>query len=280
MSPSSPHLPSSSAARATLRRLLVRVGSRIHDERVARGWSLRELGRRARLSPAAVQSIEAGEAGSLDAYARLTSALGLQLGFELTDPRRRERLQRTTDPVHSLMGEFEAGHLRRLGHPAGLDEPYQHYQFAGRADVVAWDLDTRALLHIENRSRFPDFQETAGAFNAKRAYLGAALAERLSVPGWASETHVIAALWSSEVLHAIRLRPESFRSLCPDDMTSFEAWWAGTPPARGKTSSLIVLDPLAVGRQRRFIGLDEAVTGTRPRHRGYADVAAKLMRAD
>jgi hypothetical protein len=39
---------------------------------------------------------------------------------------------------------------------------------------------------IENRTRFPDFGETAGAFNAKRAYLGAALAERVGISRWAS----------------------------------------------------------------------------------------------
>ena len=157
------------------------------------------------------------------------------------------------------MGEFEAGHLVPYGFIVGIDEPYQHYQFAGRGDVVAWDLAARALLHIENRTRFPDLQETAGTFNAKRAYLGAALAQRLGIRGWSSETHVIAALWSAEVLHALRLRPASFRSLCPDPADAFAAWWAGKPPIRGATSSLVVLDPLATGRQELYVGLDRAL---------------------
>ena len=55
------------------------------------------------------------------------------------------------------MGEYEASHLRALGFKVGIDEPYQHYQFAGRADLVAWDVDARAFLHIENGTRFPDF---------------------------------------------------------------------------------------------------------------------------
>jgi hypothetical protein len=160
--------------------------------------------------------IEAGRPASPEAVIRLATTLGLRLEVQLVDPRRRDRPQRPADPVHSAMGEVEARRLRELGRPVGVDEPYQHYQFAGRADVVSWDLDARALLHIENRTRFPDFGEMAGAFNAKRAYLGAALAERVGISRWASETHIIAALWSSEVLHAIRLRPESFRALCPD----------------------------------------------------------------
>jgi hypothetical protein len=81
------------------------------------------------------------------------------------------------------------------------------------------------------------------------------------------------------VLHALRLRPESFRSLCPDAHDAFTAWWGGNPPTTGATSALIVLDPLANGRQRLFIGLDEAMSA-RPRHRGYAEAAASLLAKD
>ena len=173
------------------------------------------------------------------------------------------------------MGEFEARRFRPLVNGVGLDEPYQHFQFAGRADFVAWRLDPAALLHIENRTRFPDFQEMAGSFNAKRAYLGQALAQRLGVRTWRSETHVIAALWSAEALHAIRLRTESFRSLCPYPTDGFAAWWEGRAVDAGVSTVLVVMDPLASARQRQWVGLDEALK-VRPRHRGYADVAAKL----
>lgn len=176
------------------------------------------------------------------------------------------------------MGEFEAAQLRRNGVHVGIDEPYQHYQFAGRADVVAWDLERRALLHIENRTRFPDFQEMAGAFNAKRAYLGRALADRTGAGTWLSETHVIAALWSSEALHALRLRTESFRALCPHVTTGFDGWWSGEVSARGRQSVLVVLDPLASGRARPYVGLEDALT-VRPRYRGYAELAAQLEHA-
>ncbi len=239
--------------------------------------TLRQLGLRAGLSLGAVQSIENGAAGSIDAYVRLATALGMRLDVELADPRRRLRhLDRPADPVHSAMGEFEAAHLRQLGFGVGVDEPYQHFQFAGRADVVAWDLPTRSLLHIENRTRFPDFQEMAGSFNAKRAYLGRVLAERLGRNGWVSEPHVIAALWSAEVLHAFRLRSESFRALAGGDPGAFERWWNGSPPAAGRSATLIILDPLAAGRYRPFVGLDRALTA-RPRYRGYADAASAMI---
>jgi hypothetical protein len=181
------------------------------------------------------------------------------------------------DLVHSAMGEFEAIHLRGHDVKVGIDEPYQHYQFAGRAPLVVWDIDARALLHIENRTHFPDFQEMAGAYKAKRAYLGEALAERLGIKRWVSETHVIAVLWSSEVLHALRLRTASFRALCPDPAQAFAAWWEGRPPKVGASSTLIVLDPGATGRQPEWISFDQALTA-RPRYRGYADAAATLAR--
>jgi transcriptional regulator with XRE-family HTH domain len=277
MSPQTFSSVASEAVAAAVQRLWVNVGTAIRDARLAKRWPVAELARRAGVSRAAAYLAEAGKPTSLEALVRLTTALGLRLDFELSDPRRRtDRPQRTTDIVHSAMGEFEAAHFRRLGFATGLDEPYQHFQFAGRADFAAWDLEQRALLHTENRTRFPDLQEMAGAFNAKRAYLAAALAERLGIGGWRSQTHVIAALWSAEVLHALRLRPESFRTLCPDPADAFAAWWAGTPPTTGKHTTLVVLDPLATGRQREYIGLDDALAQTtRPRHRGYADAARR-----
>jgi transcriptional regulator with XRE-family HTH domain len=235
------------------------------------------LADRAGVSRGSVFLLESGGAVSVEMAIRLAAALSLSLEFELVDPRKRTGAPvRTVDLVHSLMGEVEARQLRGLSFPVGIDEPYQHYQFAGRADVIAWDLDARAVLHLENRTRFPDFQEMAGSFNSKKSYLGTVIADRIGIRRWASETHVIVALWSAEVLHSLRLRPESFRSLCPDPPDAFASWWAGQSPPTGVTSSLVVLDPLATGRQRPFIGLDEAIATAKPRHRGYAEVVAEL----
>ena len=258
--------------------LWLAFGLQVREARRARHWSIKELATRSDLSPAFVYAIEGGRSGSAEAAARIAASLGRRAELELVDPRKREgRASLSADSVHSAMGELEAAHLARLGFRVGIDEPYQHYQFAGRADLVAWDVDARALLHIENRTRFPDFQEMAGAFNAKREYLADSLATRAGVTTWQSQAHVIAALWSSEVLHVLRLRTASFRALCPDPAQAFEAWWKGSPPRVGASSTLIVLDPAAAGRQRTWITLDDAM-GARARHRGYSDAAATLER--
>lgn len=278
MSPRKQPRSASEPVTAAVNRLWILFGQQVRDTRLTRRWSVAELARRAQLSPSFVYLIEAGGSGSAEGAARIAHALGMRVRLELVDPRRRadHGPALSVDPVHSAMGEFETAHIRGMGAPTGVDEPYQHYQFAGRADVVAWDLARAALLHIENRTRFPDFQDMAGAFNQKRAYLADSLGERLGIRRWASQTHVIAALWSSEVLRALRLRQESFRSLCPDPTDHFEQWWAGTPPTRGKASALVALDPLATGRQRTYIGLDDALTA-RARYQGYADAAARVL---
>ncbi len=252
-------------------------GIAVHDTRLARRWSVRELARRADVSAGMVYRIESGAPASTDTAQRIAAALGRRAELTLVDPRRRDdpRPSLSADPVHSAMGELEAGHLRAMGYRVGIDEPYQHFQFAGRADVVAWHLERRAILHIENRTRFPDVQQMAGAYNAKRAYLAASLAERLGVRHWSSQTHVLVVLWSAEALHAIRLRTDTFRSLCPDEPAAWRAWWDGQPPSAGHSSTLVVLDPLAAPRQRLFVGLEEVPT-VRPRHRGYAQAAERL----
>jgi transcriptional regulator with XRE-family HTH domain len=257
------------------------IGLTIADARRARHWSLRELSVRTGITVSWLHAIEHGRSASLTTYAGIAAALGRELRVDLIDPRARASARLAEDPVHAAMGEMLAGRLRSFGIPNALDEPYQHYQFAGKADFLAWDFDRRALLHVENRTRFPNLQEAIGSYNAKRRYLPAVIAERLGIPhGFAVVTHVIAGCWTSEVLHSIRLRPMTFRGVCPDTTHDFEAWWSGRLPEPGDpTSTLILLDPIpdTQGRRATFIGLDQAVrTGVRPRYRGYAEVAAAL----
>ena len=276
MSPRKFDQAAATGARDGTARFWISVGLSIRDARLGKHWSVADLARRAAVSKSLAYLVEAGQPTSVEAVARLTSALGLRMDVQLVDPRQREsRPNLSADPVHSMMGEFEAAHLRGLELHVGIDEPYQHYQFAGRADLVAWDVDARALLHIENRTRFPDFQEMAGAFNAKCAYLAGALGDRVGVFGWRSQTHVIVALWSAEVIHALRLRTASFRALCPDSAQAFQAWWSGAPPTTGSHKTVIVLDPAPTGRRQPWIALDEALA-RRPRYRGYADAAATI----
>ena len=284
MSPLRRSEPMSPATSAALTRMTVEAGQRIREERIRRGWTLREVSDRAGVALGLVHRIESGDVASLESYARVSTALGLRPDLGFADARGRPR---TTGPwheaedfVHAAMGELEARALTGPGRTVAIDEPYQHYQFAGRADVLAWDRHN--LLHIENRTRFPNLQEAAGSWNAKRQYLARALAERLGLGPrrWRSVTHVMASLWSAGALHVIRLRRASFTALCPDGTEAFEAWLRGDEPPGGVASTLIVLDPMVpFGSRRRTFALMEEPPILDPRYRGYADATEALRRA-
>jgi transcriptional regulator with XRE-family HTH domain len=257
------------------------LGVVVRTARAERHWTLAELAQRAGLSAGMVHKVETAHPASLLTYARLAEALDRQAVLELVDPRRRGAVARSEDPVHAAMGELEARRISGHRRTVVLDEPFQHYQFAGRADVVAFDLERGALLHIENRTRFPNLQEAFGSYNTKRQYLAAAMTQRLGLRGgWDTVTHVVVALWSAEVLHAVRLRESSFRSVCPHPTDDFVAWWNGALPDGGRTTSaLVFLDPLAsADRRATFVGLEE-LPRIRPRYRGYAEAHAALVAA-
>lgn len=226
-----------------------------------------------------LHAVEAGEPASLEGYVRIATALGLSPRFTMLSER--AHAIRAADPVHAVMGDVQAGKLRPRATEVRIDEPYQHYQFAGRADLIAIDAARRALLHIENRTRFPDMQAFAGSYNAKRAYLADDIVRRLGWSGGArSVTHVVVALWSAEVLHTLRLRTATFRSVCPDSSAGFAAWWAGDEPPAGTSSALVVFDPLATERanRRAWVGLEDSAR-VAARYRDYAAAVEALRRA-
>ncbi len=251
------------------------IGTALADERRRRSLTTRHLADRARLSPATVNNAEAGHRVSLDAYARLATAFGLPLEVVVCDPRTNRSTARG-DLVHAAMGEYEARLLGSLGYRVSIDHPYQHYQFAGRADVLAWSAEARVLLHIENRTQFPNLQEAAGSFNAKRQYLAPVVARQVELPRFETQTHVMVGLWSAEVLRAVRTNAASFAALCPDGDEAWTSLLRGDPVPHGSTATLVLLDPFATGRQRAFLSFAEALAGARSRLRGYADAAARL----
>jgi transcriptional regulator with XRE-family HTH domain len=283
MSPRRRADPLPPAAGSALASMAVEAGRQLRDERRRRGWTLRVASDRAGIAVGVVHAIEAGRVASLESYARLANALGLRPELLLASRGRRVRpgpeVREAEDLVHASMGEAEARALSRVGWTVAIDEPYQHYQFAGRADLLAWDREN--LLHIENRTRFPNIQEAAGAFNAKRRYLGPALAERLDLGprGWRSVTHVMACLWSAEVLHVLRLRRATFAAICPNPPDPLLAWLQGDVPDAMTTSTIVVLDPaVPFGSRRRSIAWAHEPPRLEPRHRGYADAARALRR--
>jgi hypothetical protein len=86
-------------------------------------------------------------------------------------------------------------------------------------------------------------------------------------------------LWSSDVLHALRIHADTFRATCPDPADRVMSWLRGSTPSRGTASALIVLDPFAEGRQRGWIDLETALESARPRYSDYASAASNALAA-
>lgn len=296
MSPDTADHPTPQAVKTEAERLAMLTGARLRDRRRQLGWTIEAVAARAGVAAATLQRIETGDRGSLEMYVRLADAVDVDLAMDLasrpTEASQLDvpevvsppvapagRMATESDLVHAAMGEQLLGMLASQGFECGVDEPWRNYQYSGRADVIAWDRPLRALFHSENRTAFPDVQDSLGRFNGKRAYLAGSIWERLGMDRPPrTELHVIVALWSMEVLETLRAYPGTFRAACPNPPDAFLAWLAGKPPTTGVASTLVLFDPFATGSQPRFASLREALDGVKPRIEGYA-AAATLLRA-
>ena len=277
MSPQPTIRPAAPAVLARVEVLAVGLGAEVRAARERRRWTTRQLSDRAGVSRALVYRVERGEPSTFETYARLGAALGLRLDASLEDPRSHARLGRADDPVHAAIVEMLAARYSGQGRVVAADEPFQHFQFAGRADVTAVDPAGPDLLHHEVKTALPNVGELAGAWNVKRRYLAATLAERQGVRGgFRSVTHVLTIAWTADCLHVLRLRGATIRSLGPDAPDAFARWWDGAQPvAAGITSSVVVFDPVERPRAAAWAPLHDLGV-LRPRHRGYADLLREL----
>lgn len=232
------------------------------------------------MSRTLVYRVERGEPTTIETYARLGAALGLRLELTFEDPRGKSRPVRSQDAVHAAIVELLAARYAGQGRFVAVDEPFQHYQFAGRADLAVVDPAGPDLLHHEVKTAIPNVGELAGAWNVKRRYLARALAERHAPGrGFSSVTHVMTIAWTAECLHVVRLREATIRALGPDPAAAFAAWWdGGRPREPGVASSVVLLDPVERPRAPAWVDLVTA-RGTRPRHAGYAALLDALGRA-
>ena len=120
------------AAGRALARMATHAGDGIRAERIRRRWSLAFLAGRAGISTSHLAQLEAGKPASLEAYARVMTALGLLPELMAIDPRARApRGRQDEDLVHAAMGEVEARRLRSFGFGLAIDEPYQHLSVRG-----------------------------------------------------------------------------------------------------------------------------------------------------
>ena len=277
MSPFRTVKPATPAVIARVTSLCAALGLQVRAARVRRRWTTKHLAVESGISRSLVYLAERGEPTTMETYARLGAALGLRLEASLEDPRTKARPGRAEDPVHAAIVESLAARYVAQSRLVAVDEPFQHYQFAGRADLTAVDPAGPDLLHHEVKTAMPNVGELAGAWNVKREYLAATVAARHEMPrGFRSVTHVLTIAWTAECLHVLRLREATIRSLGPDVPDAFGRWWAGDRPmASGITATVVIFDPIDRPRAPAWAGLDD-VAALRPRHGGYADLLRDL----
>jgi transcriptional regulator with XRE-family HTH domain len=280
MSPQPTVRPAAPAVLARVDVVAASLGAQVSAARKRRRWTTQQLADRAGVSRALVYRVERGDLSTLETYVRFGAVLGLRLAASLDDPRTRARPHRAEDPVHAAIVEMLAARHAAPGRLVTADEPFQHYQFAGRADLVVIDPAGPDLLHHEVKTAIPNVGELAGSWNVKRQYLARALAERHAIrSGFRSVTHVLTIAWTADCLRVLRVRAATFRTLGPDDPIGFATWWEGRVPAsRGSVASVILLDPIQRTRAAPWTGI-ETLASVRPRHSGYAEVLTALRDA-
>jgi len=249
-----------------------RPGELTRVARQHRRWSVGRLAEAAGLSRSAVVKIEAGRPAGLLTYHRIAEVLELDLTIELVAPVIRMDAE---DAVHAAMGEILA---RRFGigeREVLIDEPYQHFQFAGRGDLVVVDRVRRAFVHAENKTGLPNIGEAAGSYNAKGTWLAEEVGRRRGIRRFECESHILVLLWSAEIMEVARRRTSTLRALGADGSAPFEDWWSGVPRP-GTHRGLVLFDPVDRGPTvRRWVDLETALD-QRPRYRGYADACDEL----
>lgn len=262
-------------ASVRLARCCRRLGELTRVARQARRWSVGRLAEAAGLSRSAVVKIEAGRPAGLLTYHRIAEVLQLDLTIDMVAPVIRRDAE---DAVHAAMGEVLARRFGAAHREVLIDEPYQHFQFAGRGDLVVVDRHRLAFGHTEHKTSLPNIGEAAGSFNAKCTWLAEEVGRRRGIGRFASESHTLVLLWSVEIMEVVRRRTSTFRALGPDGSTPFEAWWSGAP-LPGRHRGLVLFDPVDRGPAvRRWVDLDTALD-LRPRYRGYADAGDELQAA-
>jgi len=134
----------------------VRLGRSIRALRRRLGWTQSELGRRARVSQAAVSRVERGLASdvTLRTLVTITDALGARLDVRVLW--HGEALDRLLDAAHSGLVDEVVRLLVAAGWEVVPEATFSRFGERGSIDVLAWHPRHRALLVVEVKSVVPD----------------------------------------------------------------------------------------------------------------------------
>lgn len=145
----------------------VRVGRILRALRRRRGWTQKELGRRANVSQQAISLIERGHGGRLSGQTVRRIFAALDARWEPTVSWRGGDLDRLLDEEHArLVGEISR-RLAHVGWDVAIEVTYSDFGDRGSVDVLAARRDLLAIVVVEVKSELVAIESTLRKLDEK-----------------------------------------------------------------------------------------------------------------
>jgi transcriptional regulator with XRE-family HTH domain len=228
----------------------IRLGLAIRALRLRRKWTLADLARVARVSPATISRLEHGrvDASSLGVLRRVFTALDAR--FDLVPRWHGGDLDRLVDARHAALTETLVRRLSSL--PEWIVQPEVTFSIRGERgaiDIVAWHPGRRALLIIEVKSAIGDIGGLVRQVDRYRRLAHDVARER----GWSP---VAVAVWvvvadGRTARRRLAEHRTTLRQAFPADGHSMEGWLHSPDRDLSGLSFLPFGHPMKFGRRHR-----------------------------
>jgi transcriptional regulator with XRE-family HTH domain len=145
----------------------LRVGRILRALRRRRGWTQKELGRRAKVSQQAISLIERGHCGRLSGETVRRVFAALDARWEPTVSWRGGDLDRLLDETHArLVGEISR-RLRDAGWDVAVEATYSEFGERGSVDVLGARRDLLSMVVVEVKSELTAIEATLRKLDEK-----------------------------------------------------------------------------------------------------------------
>ena len=145
----------------------IRVGRLLRALRRRRGWTQRELGKRARVSQQAISLVERGHGASLSGRTMRRIFAALDARWEPTVSWRGGALDRLLDEDHSHLVAATVARLRASGWSVDVEVTYSAYGERGSIDVLAARSVIDAVVAVEVKSELTSVESTLRKMDEK-----------------------------------------------------------------------------------------------------------------